>query len=180
MIDHSDKRPIWWKRLFVISAGVGAGVTLTLVGVFAAFFWYTNRPVKAPPWNVSAITAKYSDLYLTTGQPLVLTFRYTLENHTDRDYELPANESIYKVLADGKGLDRDSTIKWEGGTSVLAGQKVNVGIHVEYEYTEDGAKLDEKLTAFTKRRLAEIDGFAALDQVNRYEIRFPKPPDLKP
>src|SRR5215831_10522102 len=169
--------PTWWKKLFVISVGVGAGVTLALIPV--VFFWYANRPVRVRPWNQTAITAKYTDLYLTTSRPLVLTFRYTLENHTGQDYELPSSGSIYKVLADGKGLDRDASLRWEGGTSVLAGQKVNVGIHVEYEYT-DSIDLDEKLAAFTKRRLSEIDGFAALDQVKRYEIRFPKPSDIKP
>jgi len=29
-------------------------------------------------------------------------------------------------------------------------------------------------------RLAEINGFVALDEINRYEIRFPKPADPKP
>jgi len=57
--------------------------------------------------------------------------------------------------------------------------EVNVGIHVEYEYTEGTADLDEKFNAFTKGRLSEIEGFAALDQLNRYEIRFPKPPEVK-
>jgi hypothetical protein len=177
MTDQSSP-PAWWKKLFVISMGVGAGVTLGLV--VAVFFWYTNRPVKVRPWNQTAITAKYTDLYLTTSRPLVLTFRYTLENHTDQDYELPSSGSIYKVLTGGKGLDRDESLKWEGGTSVLAGQKVNVGIHVEYQYTGGNTDSDEMLTAFTKRRLSEIDGFAALDQLNRYEIRFPKGPDPKP
>jgi hypothetical protein len=180
MADQSSRPHAWWKKLFVVSAGVSAGVTFAVIVGAVAFFWYTNRPVKARPWNQNAVTAKYTDLYLTTGRPLVLTFRYTLENHTDHDYELPSSGSIYKVLADGKGLDRDASLKWEGGTSVLAGQKVNVGIHVEYEYTADNTDFDEKLTAFTKRRLSEIDGFAALDQLNRYEIRFPKPPDIKP
>lgn len=180
MADHSDRPHGWWKKLFVISAGISAGVTFAVVLVAVAFFWYANRPVKARPWNETAVTAKYTDLYVTTGQPLVFTFRYTLENHTHHDYELPSSGSIYKILADGKGLDRDATLKWEGGTSVFAGQKVNVGIHVEYEYREGNADLDEKLRAFAKRRLSEIEGFAALDQVNRYEIRFPKPPDVKP
>jgi hypothetical protein len=180
MADQSSRPQSWWKRLFVVSAGVSAGITFAVIVVALAFFWYTNRPVKARPWNQTAVTAKYTDLYLTTGRPLVLTFRYTLENHTDHDYELPSSGSIYKVLADAKGLDRDGSLKWDGGTSVLAGQKVNVGIHVEYEYTGENTDLNEKLTAFINRRLSEIDGFAALDQLNRYEIRFPKPPDIKP
>jgi hypothetical protein len=184
MADHSGRPHAWWKNLFVISAGIGAGVTLAVVAVAVVFFWYTNRPVKAPPWNRTAVTAKYTDLYLTTGQPLVFTFRYTLENHTGHDYELPSSGSIYKILAEGKGLERDTTLKWDGGTSLPAGQKINIGIQIQYPYSEtysrDEKENSEKLNAFTNRRLAEIDGFAALDEVNRYEIRFPKPPDEKP
>src|SRR5262249_39145432 len=179
MTDQSSS-PAWWKKLFVMSLGVGAGVTLAFIAAAVVFFWYTNRPVTLRPWNQTAITAKYTDLYLTTSRPLVLTFRYTLENHTGRDYELPSSGSIYKVLADGKGLDRDQSLKWDGGTSILAGQKVNIGIHLEYEYTGAATDSDEMLTAFTKRHLSEIDGFAAMDQMNRYEIRFPKGPEPKP
>jgi len=180
MTDKSDRLHIWWKKLFVVSAGVSAGITFAAIVAAVAFFWYSNLPVKARPWNQTAITAKFTDLYLTTGQPLILTFRYTLENHTNHDYELPGNESIYQVLTDGKGLDRDATLKWEDRTTIVAGQKINVGIHVEYDYSAEGTDLDEKLTAFTARRLADIDGFAALDQVNRYEIKFPMPPKIKP
>jgi hypothetical protein len=165
------------KKLFVVSAGATAGAALILVVLVSSVVWYANRPAKARPWNQTAVTAAYSNLYLTTGRPLVFTFRYTLDNHTGLDYQLPGNESIYKVLAEGKGLDRDARLKWEGGTTVLAGQKVVVGIHVEYDYTDDDSN-DEKLAAFAKRALSEIDGFAALDQLNRYEIRFPKPSAL--
>lgn len=172
------------EEAFCYSLGIGAGGTLTIAAVALALSWYTNRPVKLGPWNQTAITAEYADLYLTTGQRLVFTFRYTLTNHTNHDYELPSSVNIYKVLAEGKGLERDATLKWDGGTSLPAGQKMNVGIHIEYAYTEAYSSSDrdngEKLDAFTKRRLSEIGGFTVLDGINRYEIRFPKPPDVKP
>jgi len=108
-----------------------------------------------------------------------MTFGYTLENHTGRDYELPAASYIYKALANGKGLQQDVTVKWEGGTSIPAGQKVHIGIQIAYEYPDGQPKLGDQFDAFTHRRLAEIEGFVALDQVNRFEIRFPKPPTMK-
>src|SRR5512139_4271356 len=165
-MDQSPEKTARWKILFIRAAGFGAGVTLVAVVAVGLVVWCINRPTAMRPWNREAVTAKYTNLYVRTGQPLVFTFRYTLENHTGRDYELPATDNLYKVLANGKGLERDANLKWDVGTTVPAGQKVNVGIHVEYEYTEGTADL-EKLNAFTKRRLSEIDGFAALDQPNR-------------
>ena len=166
-----------WRRLFITAAGFGAA--LVVIAAAAVVLWYATRPARVRAWNQSAITAKYADLYLKIGQPLIFTFRYTIENHTGRDYKFPSADSLYKVLADGKGLEKDATLKWDGGTSVPVGQKINIGIQVEYEYTDGSPDLDTKLTAFTKRRLAEIEGFAVLDQVNRYDIRFPKPPEVK-
>jgi hypothetical protein len=177
-------RSVRWKELFVVSAGIGAGVAVAVIALAVAAVWYTSRPVKARPWNQTAITAKYADLDVTKGQRLVLTFRYTLENHTHHDYELPNSAGIYKVLPEGKGLERDAKLKWDGGTSLPAGQKINVGIQMEYAYTEGYSSEqwdnDAKLNAFIIRRLSEIDGFAALDEINRYEIRFPLPTDVKP
>jgi hypothetical protein len=178
-MEQPSEHKAFWKVLFIRAAGFGAGVSLIAVVLAGLVVWYINWPATMRPWNREAVTAKYADLYGRTGNPLVFTFRYTIENHTGRDYELPASDNLYKVLANGKGLERDATLKWDGGTTVPAGQKVNVGIHVEYEYTEGTADLDEKFIAFTKRRLSEIEGFAALDQLNRYEIRFPKPPEVK-
>ncbi len=168
-----------WRALFIRAAGFGAGLSLIAVVLVGPVVWYFNRPAVVHPWNQEAVTAKFADLLARTGNPLVLTFRYTIENHTGRDYELPAAESLYKVLANGKGLEREATLEWDGGTSVPAGQIVNVGIHIEYEYTDGSVDLDAKLNLFTKRRLAEIEGFSALDQINRFEIRFPKPPEVK-
>lgn len=171
------------KRLFVISAGIGAGITLAIVAVTFAAFWYRSRPVKPGPWNRTAITAEFTGLSVEISGPLVSTFRYSAENHTGHDYELPANGSIYKILAERKGLERDGTLQWAGGRFLPAEQKINIAIQIEYPGASDTDRNDpEKLTAFMKRRLAEIEGFAALDEANRYEIRFliPKPPDTKP
>jgi hypothetical protein len=174
-----------WKRRFVVSAGIAAGITLVLSLVILVAVWYTSRPVKARPWDQTAITAEYAGLSVRTGQPFVCMHQYTVENHSGYDYELPSSVNLYKVLAEGKGLERDATLKWSGGTSLPVGQKMNVTIEIEYEYTEEFpyAERDntKKLAAFMNRALSGIDGFVALDEINRYEIRFPKPPtDTKP
>jgi len=59
-----------------------------------------------------------------------------MKNHfpklTGRDWTLPTADALYKVLASGKGLERDATLKWDGGPSVPAGQRINVGLQIEY------------------------------------------------
>ena len=167
-----------WKRLFIVSAGLGAGAAAFVLAASVATFWYTTRPARARPWDTRAVDARFSGMSLTTSQPLVMTFSYTVENHTGRDYELPPSSSIYKALSDGKGLRQDSTLKWDGGTLVPAGQKVDISIQVAYEYPNGPPQLNDELNAWTNRRLAEIDGFVALDQTSRFEIRFPKPPPV--
>jgi hypothetical protein len=162
-----------------MSSGVASGLTIAVSFVVAAAFWYSNRPVKERAWNVNAVVASYAGLDVETGQPFVATYRYTVENHTGRDYHLPSIENVYKVLPD-KSLEKESTLKWAGGTAIPADQKMSISIQVEYDYTDAYSYADrdkvEKMSAFMGRRLSEIDGFVALDQNNRYEIRFPKPP----
>lgn len=159
--------------------GFGAGVALVVIAALGVMAWYQSRPDDLPPWNRDALTARYSDLFVTAAQPVVFTFRYMIENHSGKDYQLPSADSLFRTLANGKGLDHGQALAWDGGTSVPTGQVVNIGIKVEFPYPEDAVHLDEKLSEFTASRLAEMDGFVALDQVNRYEIRFPKPPEDK-
>ena len=182
-----------WKATFLRAAGFGAGVAVVALAAIGGGAWYAMHPPVVGPWNRDAVTAKYADLYVrfqqksaldaiaprTASALLLFTFRYTIENQSGRDHVLPSADSVYRVLVNGKGLERDTSVRWDGGPSVPSGQSVNVGIQVEYECPEGTGELDEKLNEFTKRRLSEMEGFVALDQVNRYEINFPKPPEVK-
>jgi len=180
MTEPGTAAPGRWKKWFAIGAGIGAGAIVAVTAVLVVILWYSSRPTPARPWNRTAITATFADLYLTQHQDrIVLTFRYTLENHTGRDWRLPGSDALYKVLPKDKGLERDPTLKWDGGPSVPAGQHINVGLLIEYPYRDGTGKPNEKLNNFTNRRLSEIDGFAALDEANRYDLRLPKPPEGK-
>jgi hypothetical protein len=112
-----------WKRPFIVSAGLGAGAAAVVLAVAVATVWYTTRPARARPWDPGAVDARFSGMSLTTSQPLVMTFSYTVENHTGRDYELPPSSSIYKALAAGKGLRQDSTLKWDAARSAMLRDK---------------------------------------------------------
>jgi len=191
-----------WGTLFVRGWDIQSfgGVTLTERvnrWIYRSLYWLGTSVIVASltvtawpgsvsrsrAWNPRAITAQFADMYVNTGQHLTGTFHYTLENHTQHDYQLPGESALYRVLAGGKGLQRDKTLKWVSISPVPLGQRINVGIQLEFEYTEGYPYTDrdnpQKLNSFMKRRLEELDGFMALDEANRYEIRFPKPPGPK-
>jgi len=54
--------------------------------------------------------------------------------------------SLFRTLANGKGLDHDRSLAWDGGRAVPAGQVVNVGIKMSFPYPEGTVNLDEKLS----------------------------------
>lgn len=169
-----------WKRWFAIGAGFGAGAVVALLLTAASLIWYSNRPASARPWNKKAITATYGDFFLTIqGERTTFTFRYVLENHTGRDWTLPSVDALYKVMANDKGLERDTTLKWNGGPVIPVGQRINVGLQIEYDYTGGANPAPAILKTFVDERLAKIEGFAALDEVNRYDLRLPKPPEIR-
>lgn len=169
-----------WKRWFAIGAGFGAGAVVTAFLTTAIVIWYSNQPATARPWNKKAITATYADFYLAIqGQRATFTFRYIVANSTGRDWTLPPIDALYKVLANDKGLERDATLKWDGGPLIPVGQPINIGLQIEYDYTEWTDPPPEVLKQFVDGQLKGIEGFAALDEVNRYDVRFPKPPETK-
>ena len=94
---------------------------------------------------------------------------------------MPAQTTIYKILAEGNGLERDDTLRLVSGASLPTEQKIIIEIQIEHKYLGPEAERNnaEKLTELVNRRLAEIEGFRVLDETNRYEITFPKPPDAK-
>ena len=171
----APKAKRWWKpRLFsvVCGAGIVAAALLT-----ARTTWSSKPETAARAWNRDAILAKYVDFYLTIeGQRTTFTFRYLLENRTGHDWSIPGGDALYKSLANGKGLQRDSTLRWEGGPRIPVGQPINVGLQIDYDYSEGANPAPAVLKKFIDNRLEGIDGFVALDEVNRYDVRLPKPP----
>lgn len=159
-----------------MGGAVGAGAAVAVFLAAASVIWYSNQPASIRPWNKKAIAATYVDCFRSIqGERTTFTFRYVLENHTDRDWPLPPVDALYKVLANAKGLERDATLKWVGGSVIPVGQRMNVGLQIEYAYPGGADPAPAILKIFVDERLSRIEGFAALDAVNRYELRLPKP-----
>lgn len=169
-----------WKRVFIRSAGFGAGFAVTFLIVVAIWSYFTSLPKRPKPWNNLAIKATYSELSLYTGDPLLVTFQYILENTTPYDYCLPNDSEVAFIqMPKTKGLIKDHELTWNKGTCVPTAQKVAVSFRLTYNYSDYSFPQSEKnnlekLSKFVNRRLSEIDGFVVLDKQNRYQINFPK------
>jgi hypothetical protein len=168
-----------WLKVFLRTSGFGAGAVLAAVIAIGAWFYTTSLPEKPKPWNREAIKATFADLYVNTGNKIVTTFRYTVENRTRSDYYFPDDaKSAFVVLSEGKGLSQEDEIAWGRGAYLPSGQKVSVSFQLTYDYNESYTKEErdnpDKLSKFMNRRLKEVNGFVVLDKKARYEIVFPK------
>lgn len=160
-----------WFRYFVLSAGAATA----LVFVAVTLVWYVTRPAKPRPWNDGAITATFTGMSVLTDRP-VATFRYGVQNHTERDYRLPGHDSIRIVLPTGDGLLRDEAVRWVAMSSVPVGQKISVEIQVDIDISQLSDGGDAKGSVDKVRRwLKGMEGFVVLDETSRYEIQLPKP-----
>jgi hypothetical protein len=168
-----------WLKIFLRASGFGAGAVVAAVLAIGAWFYITSILDKAKPWDRETISAMFADLYVTPGDQIVTTFRYTVENKTKKDYNFPEDpKSAFVILPEGKGLSQEENISWSHGAYLPSGQKMALSFQLTYEYNESYPKKDrdnsDKLARFMDRRLKEVDGFVILDKAKRYEIIFPK------
>jgi hypothetical protein len=90
-----------WKRLFVKTAGFGAGFAGVLV-LFTVFnLRHQNRPVPPPSWNNSAITAQWIKV-IPEKKNETLEFWYAVSNSTSDDYRLDGGAGRF-FLRTGSG-----------------------------------------------------------------------------
>lgn len=166
-----------WQKIFIRSAGFGAATALAVI--VGLWIWYSSRPVPPKPWNSQAISSKFSDLYVNTGDRIIVEFRYSLESSLDLDYTFPLDkDSVFVILPEEKGLEKKPEMEWPSGVILPAHQRINIAFRIPFDYNESYPKKQrddlDKLGAFMNRRLKELDGFVILDRKNRYEIKFAK------
>ena len=165
----------------LISAGFGAGFAICACVLAGAAYWYSSRP---KPWNKNALKATYATMEFDTRPQEAsykVDFLYDVENTTERNYEFnSSNFTLLAVLAEGNALSKkfghyqaeEPTL--DGPAFIPARGKARVHVVVAYEYPSgwtpqeknDGKKVVEALN----RRLRELTGFVAFDQINHYEI----------
>ena len=174
------------------SVGVGFGLALGFTVVIAGYIWYESRPRPPKLWNTTAITATF-DRIDTEGQNNTLLFAYTLENNTLFDYKVTGQSSVIMTAKLNRqrslSLDRnDHFITVDYPIFIPSGQRTQFLIHLGYPYryegirerpianasSEERKKYREAVAAFVNEQMGNVDGFVLFDEINRYQITFPK------
>jgi hypothetical protein len=178
-----------WKRVAIVSFFGGVGFAITLAIILGAFLWHETRPTAPKPWNTTAIGASYTNLFADLEKTQVIfEFRYSLENSTDMDYEIPADAKVMIRLAKDKSYRADPDLRLGGHVFIPSHQKVNISLKLpvqtaNYNVTEKDTSDKTLFKKVIRPKLLEIDGFAVFDQSSRYPVgawvrlsNRPKPP----
>lgn len=165
-----------WKRIFLKAVGFGVGVTLTLSLAAIGWYWYATRQ---RPWNKNALKAKFDGFeYQAKQEEFVITFEYTLENMTNKDYTLPPDTTVFEHMMINSGYGNTLNAEIVGNVFIPAKHKMVIKIRVPYKYEDVNTTFqdtadDKKSEMFAFKRLNRIDDFELFDKENKYEIDLP-------
>jgi hypothetical protein len=170
---------VFGKKVLVIGASAGAGFFLVLLLILGAAF--SSSPVKLPgSWNQDAIKATYvgSQLRQIDKTLVGLFLSYDLENNTDRDYRLAdaPGVAIMSRLKSDHSLSQEELIRLSYPAFLPANQRVRIAIEISYPFVwpaPGDPALENKLKDFVKQRLAKVEEFVLLDEVNRCQVQLP-------
>lgn len=175
------------KRWIITGASFGIGLAVTLLLAVGAYLWYEGRPKPPRPWNTYAISAHY-DSVDTEGDENTIVFYYTLQNDLDYDYRIldASNVVLMAKLAKQKSLSgskNDQYLKCDIPVLIPAKQRVRFPVHLGYPYKkarktavsrEEREKFRREIESYLNEELTNLDGFVLFDEMNRYQINFPK------
>lgn len=165
-----------WKRIFFKAMGFGAGVVLILGLVAAGWYWYATRP---RPWDKNALKAKFDGFtYQAKQEAFVITFEYTLENTTNKDYTFPSDTTVFERMVVDSGYGNTLNAEIVGNVFIPAKHEMIVKIQVPYKYEDLDTTFQDtvdqkKSEIFAFKRLNRIDSFELFDKENKYEIDLP-------
>jgi len=175
------------KKIIISSIVGGVSFAVSIAIIFGIFFWYQNKPKPPKPWNKDTITATY-DSVDTEGEKNYFVFYYTLQNNTDFDYNFSDLTNI-TVMAKLKkqnslsGQKKDEFLKPDYPILIPAKQRIRFALHLGYPYDktlkkdaskEEREKYRKDMEAYANKEFSNLDGFVLFDELNRYQIEFPK------
>ena len=172
-----------WKRALLVGIGWGIGTAIGIAAVFGIWHWHNIRP---KPWDAKAITGEFEQVD-TEGKEQTFRFFFTLENHTDNDYNLESNSSaaLYARIQDSKSL---MALKHEQGDvdfPIFIPQhgRTRIALHLpSYDYpwknvnpSEDANRKQHSVEVlkYLNDEMTNLNGFEIFDHSNHYEIVLP-------
>jgi len=167
------------NRFRLGSRGV-VGIGLVLGGLY----WYKHRPVHQADWNSVAIICKEAPGFSASDDAKRLELTYSLENTTDRDYEI-SSASKMKLLVKGNdgvlsppiGAKLDEVFHLP--VFIPPHQKARLELSIPFtgipqrKSSEAGQEYHERLRDFLNETLSD-NTFVLFDEANRYRINLTK------
>jgi hypothetical protein len=174
------------KQSLIKAAVFGASFAFTLGVLTLLVMWYLSRPKPPVPWDKAAITAEF-DRVGTEEDDRYPSFAYTLQNNTDRDYQLNGAS----VVANARLLAQNSLSTLDDDHILLKSyvflppkQRTRLLLYIKYEFPDSlkrsirSAKSTEAGLTMIRKYLADdmhnLNGFVLLDKDYRYEITLPR------
>jgi hypothetical protein len=182
-----------WKVIVLRSFGFGAGFALTLSLVVCLWVWQKNRPRPPKPWNTTALVALEPPGFSMNSDGKTLELVYSVKNNTNVDYKLDdeSAKQLRKMIRlnngelsppfENKGLEFEYAPIF-----IPAGQRGTVGVSLEFSALphqrkgEADADFHERVRMYLEMTYPNYSGLVFYDEVNRYQINFPKWADKKP
>ena len=173
-----------WKRFAIIGLCSGAGFALMLSAIAGMVIWYNSRPTPPKAWDAKAIVATATPGFDLTDDGKKITFRYTLENTTKRDYQLESTNDLRLMVRTKDGTLATSLAKDDGSVVlpvfIPAKQRSSVTILIapqgipDRKAAEPDNEYHERLRAYLEDHLSWVGSFVAFDGLMRYEIDLPR------
>ncbi len=168
------------RNFFVLASLAGAALVLPTIWLTGSAGFKGRHSGTLKSWNREAIKATYvaSQLKELDKTHSTLTLSYDLENNTDSDYRLNVGPDvvIQSRLQSGGSLSQQEPLQLSYPVFVPAKQHARLAIEMMQPFAwpadEDAAYVD-KLRAFVKARLGNVEEFVLFDQASHAEVRLP-------
>jgi len=175
-----------WKKLFIRSAGFGAGFCLSLAIILGAGLWFNSRPKPPIPWDENKIVCETPPGFGVTDDNKSVEFIYSCENKSDIDYQHDtfADMKVSGLLSTGE-LTKPITKKEDGilvetPIFIPSKQKAHISITInksslpKKNSTETDEQYHENIRNILNTDWSSVDKIVIYDTKNHYRINFPK------
>lgn len=175
--------PQWnWQRIALkwFAGGIGFAVcTAVIVGMIA---WRASRPEPPTPWNKTALMPRGPARFSATSDSKRISFWYSLENTTNKDYEVTSNYLIKVCLRGNDGAisqplpteDLPSSIFIPAKEKGMFTFSVRLTGIPERKLNEPEETYHDRLGGYVDGQFSRVSGFVLFDDVAHYEVDLPR------
>lgn len=172
------------KKLFVVVAAISAGVVLALAAIVGVASWWSSRPT---PRDSTSVVATYDGAMVSKKQgEEQVTLRYTLENKSEKDIDLPASGlTVFVRRADGSLYDLRKINDFDQEeVEIPAGERIVWLLSTGFSYRSskgcDEVQIvddpdDEHIQAFIHACYKKLKGFRVQSTSGNVLIELPGP-----